>query len=77
MSGVPAAIRTCQEYPRVTRTLGTDLREHRMRQNESTNAQQEGVQMTHLREVKMTEVVQAVKRTPWERQGALRMSGSG
>ena len=61
----------------MTRTLGTDLRGHRTRQNESANAGQEGVQKTHLREVEMTEAVQGVKRTPWERQGALRTSGSG
>ena len=47
-----------------------------MRQNKSVNAQQEGVQKTHLREVKTTEVVQAVKHKPRERQGALRTSGS-
>ena len=60
----------------MTRTLGTDLRGHRMRQNESINARQEGVQKTHLREVEMTEAVQPVKRKPWEHQGASRTLGS-
>ena len=76
MSGVPVAIRMCWEYPRVTRTLGTDLRGHRMRQNKSANARQEGVQKTHLREVETTEAVQVVKRMPQKCQGASRTSGS-
>ena len=76
-SDLPAAMRTRRECPMVTRTLGTDLRVRRTRQNVSANARKEGVQKTHLREVETTKAIRAAKRTRRECRGASRTSGSG
>ena len=67
---LPQAKRTCQDHLPVMKTLGTDLRGRRTRQNVSANPRKEELNNAHLKEVETTEGIRVAKRTRRERQDA-------